>query len=365
MVKVWQSDLKMIKRTETMSRFMNPEYKNLSPYVPGEQPRRSEWIKLNTNESPYPPCPGVLSVITEGMNLYPDPESRELIQVLGEIYGVEDKQIIVGNGSDELLAFAFMAFQNSDRTFVFPDLTYGFYPVFAQLFGGRAKIIPLSEDWTINYHNYMEAPGTIVIANPNAPTGLSLPLSEIEMIIKGNRDNIVIIDEAYIDFGGESAVSLIGKYDNLLVVQTFSKSRSLAGARVGFAMGNQELIGDLKRIKYSFNPYNLNRWSEQAALVSLRDEAYFNACCKKIIEIREKISEDLKALGFYVLDSRANFIFAKPPKLSGEEYYQKLREEKILVRYFNSHRTKDFVRITIGDKKEMEALLKATKRILS
>jgi len=348
-----------------MSRFMNPDYKNLSPYVPGEQPQRAEWIKLNTNESPYPPAPGVLRVIPDGANLYPDPESRELIQVLGKIYGVEDEQVIVGNGSDELLAFAFMAFQNSDRTFVFPDLTYGFYPVYAQLFGGKAKIIPLDEDWKINYLNYMNAPGTIVIANPNAPTGLALPLSEIEMIIKGNSDNIVVIDEAYVDFGGESAVPLIGKYDNLLVVQTFSKSRSLAGARVGFAMGNKELIGDLKRIKYSFNPYNLNRWSEQAALAALRDEAYFKACCKKTIQIREKISDDLKALGFYVLDSRANFIFAKPPILSGEEYYQKLREEKILVRYFNNPRIRDFVRITIGDEKEMKALLKATKKIVN
>lgn len=347
-----------------MSRFMNSEYKNLSPYVPGEQPQRTEWVKLNTNESPYSPAPGVSKVQGDSMNLYPDPESRELIQALCNSHGVDEKQVIVGNGSDELLAFAFMAFQNNRRSFAFPDFTYGFYTVYAQLFGVTSKIIPLSNDWSINYMDYIDVGSTIVIANPNAPTGLALSLREVELIIKGNKDNIIIIDEAYVDFGGESVVSLIDKYENLLVVQTFSKSRNLAGARVGFAMGNRELIEDLKRIKYSFNPYNLNRWSEQAALAALGDEKYFTGCCNKIIKNREKTTKKLIALGFEVLDSRANFIFAKPPVLSGQEYYQRLREEKILVRHFNGHRTKDYVRITIGDEKTMELFLKVTKKLL-
>ncbi|MDX9888488.1 MAG: histidinol-phosphate transaminase [Anaerovoracaceae bacterium] len=347
-----------------MSRFMNPDYRNLSPYVPGDQPQREGWIKLNTNESPYPPAQGVLDIQADHMNLYPDPESRSLVQALAENYNLEEDQIIVGNGSDELLAFAFMAFQNTDRSFAFPDLTYGFYPVYSQLFGVKAKTIPLAQDWTINYLDYIDVGSTIVIPNPNAPTGLALSIREIEKIVKGNKNNVVIIDEAYIDFGGVSAISLIDEYQNLLVVQTFSKSRSLAGARIGFAMGNCQLIEDLKAIKYSFNPYNLNSWSEAAALAALKDEKYFVECCNKTIEIRESTSQNLKTLGFEILDSRANFIFAKPPALSGEEYYQKLREEKILVRHFAGKRTKDFVRISIGDEKEMESLLKATKKIL-
>ena len=347
-----------------MSRFMNSLYKDLSPYVPGDQPQRAEWIKLNTNESPYPPAQGVLDLLADHMNLYPDPESRLLVQALAQSYGLGEDQIIVGNGSDELLAFAFMAFQNTDKSFAFPDLTYGFYPVYSQLFGVTARIIPLREDWTINYLDYIDVGSTIVIANPNAPTGLALSLGEIEMVLKGNKDNVVIIDEAYVDFGAESAVSLIDKYHNLLVVQTFSKSRSLAGARIGFAMGNSQLIEDLKAIKYSFNPYNLNSWSQGAGLAALKDEKYFLECCNKTMEIREATSQSLRALGFDLLDSLANFIFARPPLLSGQEYYQKLRERKILLRYFNSPRTQDFVRITIGDEKEMRALLEATREIL-
>lgn len=344
---------------------MNPDYKNLSPYTPGEQTQRREWIKLNTNESPYPPTPGVFNLEVEAMNLYPDPESRCLVQALSERYGLEDDQIIVGNGSDELLAFAFMAFQNPERSFAFPDTTYGFYPVYAQLFGLTPKIIPLRDDWTIDYRDYIDVGATVIIANPNAPTGLALPLREIEMIVKGNSDNIVIIDQAYIDFGGESAVSIIDKYDNLLVVETFSKSRSLAGARIGFAMGNSELIKDLKAIKYSFNPYNLNRWSEKAAVASLKDHGYFQESCRQTIEIRESTSQSLKLLGFEVLDSQANFIFVKAPSIDGQGYYQKLRQEKILVRYFPGSRVKDFVRITMGNQKEMEAFLKATEKIIT
>lgn len=347
-----------------MSRFMNSLYKDLSPYVPGDQPQRAEWIKLNTNESPYPPAPGVLDLLTDHMNLYPDPESKLLVQALAENYGLEEDQLIVGNGSDELLAFAFMAFQNHDKSFAFADLTYGFYPVYSQLFDVAPRIIPLREDWTINYLDYIDLGSTIVIANPNAPTGLALSLGEIETIVKGNKDNVVIIDEAYVDFGGESAVPLIDKYHNLLVVQTFSKSRSLAGARIGFAMGNCQLIEDLKAIKYSFNPYNLNSWSEAAGLAALKDEKCFLESCNLTIKIREATTNSLKALGFEVLDSLANFIFARSPLLSGHEYYQKLSEKKILVRYFNSPRTRDFVRITMGNEKEMLALLEATRGIL-
>ena len=348
-----------------MSKFYNLDYQELSPYVPGEQPQKGEWVKLNTNESPYCPAKGTVNLSVGDLNLYPDPESRKLTQALAKNYGLHEDQVIVGNGSDELLAFVFMAFQNANRTFYFPDLTYGFYGVYAKMFGCDVKIIPLREDWTVNYVDYMDLKGTIVIANPNAPTGLDLSLNEIELILKSNRDNVVIIDEAYIDFGGKSAVPLIEKYDNLMVIQTFSKSRSLAGARVGFAMANQELIDDLKRIKYSFNPYNLNRWSEQVALVALKDVEYFNECCEKTIRIREETSNRLQALGFKILPSRANFIFVKPLGLSGEDLYLKLREEKILVRYFKGERTKDFVRITIGDEKDMAALIEAIKRILS
>jgi histidinol-phosphate aminotransferase len=349
-----------------MSRFFNQDYQSMAPYVPGEQPQREEWIKLNTNESPYPPTRDIYgqSLSVEDLNLYPDPESTDLTGELAKTYGLDKEQIIVGNGSDELLAFAFMAFQNSEKTFVFPDLTYGFYPVYAKLFGCNAKTIPLQDDWSVNYADYLDASGTVLIANPNAPTGLAISLKEIEKILKGNKENVVIIDEAYIDFGASSAISLIGEYDNLLVVQTFSKSRSLAGARVGFAMGNEELIADMKRIQYSFNPYNLNRWSEQAALAALKDPDYFRECCEKTIIIREKTVGSLNALGFQVLPSLANFIFVKPVGISGEELYNRLREEKILVRHFHGNRTGNFVRITIGSEEDMKTLIGAVKKIL-
>lgn len=346
-----------------MSRFFNPDYKTLSPYVPGEQPQRDQWIKLNTNESPYPPAPGLLALQVKDLNLYPDPEAAELIKALGKSYGVEKEQIILGNGSDELLAFAFMAFQNLQRVFTFPDLTYGFYPVYAKLVGCDSNTIPLRRDWTIHSSDYIEAKGTIVIANPNAPTGIALSLKEIEIILKGNLENLVIIDEAYVDFGGESSISLVDKYDNLLVIQTFSKSRNLAGARVGFAIANKEIIEDLKSIKYSFNPYNLNRWSEAAALISLKDDEYFKECCDKTISLRKETEDKLRDLDFLVLPSLTNFLFVKPEWMSGKDLYLKLREEKILVRHFDKERIKDFLRITIGNKKEMEELIKAIRKI--
>ena len=350
-----------------MSKFFSERYKNLTPYTPGEQPKDRKFIKLNTNESPFPPSPSVQAAVAEqcGMlQLYSDPESSVLTKKFASLYGVSDKCVIMTNGSDEVLNFAFMAFADEKRPLIFPDITYGFYPVFAELNRIPYEILPLCDDFTVCADDYMQKGKTVVIANPNAPTGLYLPLSEIERIVAFDRERVVIVDEAYIDFGGESAVSLIGKYDNLLVTGTFSKSRSMAGARLGFGIGSEALIADLNTVKYSTNPYNVIRMTSAAGIAAIEDNDYYMQNCKRIIENREYTVRELRRLGFTVLDSMTNFVFAKSDRIDGEEFYNRLRERGILVRHFRSERIKDYNRITIGSAEQMHTFISETERIL-
>ena len=347
-----------------MSRFLSARLQALAPYVPGEQPK-VKLIKLNTNESPFPPAPGVKEAVTEAaesLQLYNDLSAARLIKLLAETYGVQENQITVSNGSDEILAFAFQAF--GEKGLVFPDITYGFYPVWAELYGLDAKIIPLTEDFSIDISDYQGNDRCIVIANPNAPTGKALPLSAIQEIAEKNPDQVVIVDEAYVDFGADSALALLPEYDNVLVIRTFSKSRQLAGARLGFAMGSATLIDDLNRVRFSFHPYNVNTLTQAAGAAALEQPDYFEACRNAIMETREWTAQQLLSLGFTVLDSKTNFLFASAPGISGAAYQKALREKNILVRYFNLPRTKAFTRITIGTRAQMEALIQATKEIL-
>ena len=350
-----------------MSRFFTEKYAGLTPYTPGEQPRDMQYVKLNTNESPFPPSPGVAGAVAEQcsrLQLYSDPESTALRAKLAEVYGVKPQQVLVTNGSDEVLNFAFMAFGSESAPLVFPDITYGFYPVFAELNHIPYTQIPLQADFSINPEDYMGIEKTIVIANPNAPTGLCLPLSQIEAIVKSNPDHVVIVDEAYVDFGAESAVKLVDQYDNLLVTQTFSKSRSMAGARLGFGIGNEKLIADLNTIKYSTNPYNVNRMTEFAGVAALEENSYYLENAQTIIRNRQWTTEQLQKLGFTVLDSKANFVFAKSDKMGGEALYRKLKERGVLVRHFTKDRIAQFNRITIGTMAQMEILIKNMKEIL-
>ncbi len=351
-----------------MSRFMAQKFDCLEPYTPGEQPQNMDKIiKINTNESPYPPSPMVVKAINsaevEKLRLYSDTECTALLDALAETYGVKRSQVIASNGSDEVLAFAFDAFCENGA--VFPDITYGFYPVFAQLFGIEFKEIPLTDSFEICLEDYENEQGTVFIANPNAPTGICLALCDIEKLLCQNKERLVVVDEAYIDFGGESAAALLPQYDNLLVVGTFSKSRSLAGARLGFAVGSEALISDLNKVKFSFNPYNVNRLTQLAGTAALKDREYFDKCRFEIIAAREYTAQSLEKLGFTVLPSKANFIFAKPPKgYGGEEYFKDLKQNGILIRHFKLERIKDFSRITIGTKEQMQTLLDVTKTLL-
>ena len=351
-----------------MSRFFSDRYATLVPYVPGEQPLDRRYLKLNTNESPYPPSPGVLAAVAQEsgrLNLYSDPDARALRAKLAETYGTSPDRVIVSNGSDEVLNFAFMAFASEKRPLVFPDITYGFYPVFAALNRLPYTEIPVKNDLSIDPADYIGGGAkTVVIANPNAPTGLFLPLSEIEGIVKNDPDGVVIVDEAYIDFGGESAVSMTAKYDNLLVVGTFSKSRSMAGARLGFGIGNPDLIRDLNTIRNSTNPYNVNRMTLAAGAAALTDAAYYRDNCRAIETAREWTAEQLTALGFAVIPSKANFLFAKSPAIGGEELYLALKERGILIRHFSKARIADYNRITVGTKEQMETLIGAIREIL-
>ncbi len=351
-----------------MSRFLSDRFSNIEPYTPGEQPKVNNLIKLNTNESPFPPSPKVIEALNNEeiskLNLYSDPDTKEVIDAIAKTFGVNSDQVLMGNGSDEILAFAFQAFCDKDHEPCFADITYGFYPVFCELFGLNPEIIPLRDDLSIGTEDYIGKNKPIFIANPNAPTGLALSLSDIEKILESNKDSVVLIDEAYVDFGAESAVSLVDKYDNLIVSRTFSKSRNLAGARIGFAISNPELIADMCKMKFSFNPYNLNRLSIIAGKESVLDTEYFNKCIAEIIANREYTIHELEKRGFTIPDSKANFIFAKHSTLSGEEYFNELRKRNIVVRYFSKERIKDYVRITIGSKEQMTALIKATDEIL-
>ncbi len=343
-----------------MSRFFSSKYSTLVPYTPGEQPKKMQYNKLNTNESPFPPSPLALELAekaAKNLQLYSDPECTELVKTAAAYYGVAEDEILFTNGSDEILNFAFMAFCDEQTPAAFPDITYGFYKVFADLNHVPYTAIPLSEDFTVRVEDYLGIGKTIFIANPNAPTGICLSLSDIERILQANPGNVVVIDEAYVDFGGKSAVPLIHKYENLLVTQTFSKSRSMAGARLGFGIGCKGLIADLNTIKYSTNPYNVNSVTMAAGIGAIRDNDYFTGNCAAIAENRAWTTNALRSLGFTVLDSKANFVFAKSDRMGGQELYLRLKERGILVRHFETDRLKDYNRITIGSLQQMTALV--------
>ena len=351
-----------------MSKFLSREAGRLAPYTPGEQPQDQQYIKLNTNESPFPPSPKVVKALSRAellkLNLYSDPTCGQLVEAIAKRYELQPENVLTGNGSDEILAFAFRAFCGEGKPLAYADITYGFYKSQVALFGLEAKVIPLREDFTLNVDDYMDFPGTIVIANPNAPTGMTVPRSDIQRLLEADPERVVIVDEAYVDFGGESCVPMIYRYENLLVVQTMSKSRSLAGGRVGFALGSPALISALNRVKYSFNPYNVNRLSIIAGAVAVEDEPYFQTCTAAVRNNRAWTVRELEELGFTVLPSSANFIFAKSDKLPGGELYRKMKENGILVRWFDADRIRDYVRITIGSLDQMTALVDEIARLL-
>lgn len=339
------------------------------PYVPGEQPQEQHMIKLNTNENPYPPAPGVIRALkefdTDRLRLYPEPTCKVLVDAIAEYYGLKSSQVFVGVGSDDVLAMIFMTFFNSKTPVWFPDITYSFYDVWADMLRIPYEVKPLDENFQIVKEDYYGENGGVVFPNPNAPTGILMPLSEIEDIIQHNRNVIVVVDEAYIDFGGESALPLIEKYDNLLVVQTFSKSRSMAGMRIGYAMGNEQLIKYLSDVKYSFNSYTMNATAIALGTAAMRDRAYFEETKAKIIATRERAKERLAALGFSFVDSRANFIFAAHKSVPAEELFLALKQAGIYVRYFKKPRIDNYLRITIGTDEEMEELYKFLEHYLT
>ena len=348
-----------------MSNFLDSKYSSLVPYTPGEQPKDMQYIKLNTNESPFAPSKKAQEMAAKAakkLQLYSDPECRDLVKTAAEYFGVEADEIIFTNGSDEVLNFAFMAF--CEQGAIFPNITYGFYSVFAELNGVKYNEIPLMDDFSVNVSDYIGVNKAVFLANPNAPTGIALSVEDIEKIVKSNPNNVVIIDEAYVDFGAKSVVPLIKKYDNLLVTQTFSKSRSLAGGRLGFGIGSKQLISDLNTIKYSTNPYNVNSLTAAAGIGSLLDDNYIKENCNKIIENREYLVSELKKLDFTMTDSLANFIFAKHSTVSGKDIYLKLKENGVLVRYFDKERLKDYTRITIGSREQLDVLIEKLKEIL-
>ena len=350
-----------------MSRFFTKSLAALQPYVPGEQPQDMQYIKLNTNESPFPPAPGVMKVIGEAevakLYLYSDPDCKALIAAIAKRFGLRPEQVTVGNGSDEVLWFALRAFCDEETPRAYSDITYGCYKTWCSMLNVPSNVLPLREDFSVDTGLYRGLKCTVMITNPNAPTGICLPLSEIEAVLRANPDNVVIVDEAYVDFGGESAVSLIGKYDNLLVVQTCSKSRSLVGARLGYAMGNPDLIADLNRIKFSFNPYNVNRLTCLAGIAAMEDEEYFQKCTSAVAETRDRTAAELEKMGFDLTDSKANFLFAKSSRIPGGELYRKLKEKGILVRHFDKPRLDDRLRITVGSDQQMNALLAALREL--
>lgn len=351
-----------------MSQFLSKNLSQLAPYTPGEQPQDKTYVKLNTNESPYPPSPGVLAVLNaqEGadLRLYSDPAARDLKAALARQYKVEPENIYVGNGSDEALNFAFLAYAADGRGVAFADITYGFYPVFCDLYHIPADLVPLREDFSLDPRDYYGRHQTIVIANPNAPTGLALSRAEVEDIVKKNPDSVVVVDEAYVDFGGESCVELTKQYSNLLVVQTYSKSRSMAGARLGYAIGDASLIQDLETIKFSTNPYNVNRLTLKAGAAALAEQSYYDANCRKIMETRSYTAKELEKLGFTVLPSQSNFLFVKKDGVDGEAVYRGLKDRGVLVRHFDKKRIRDYNRITIGTKEQMDIFLEKLKELL-
>ncbi|KAF0166874.1 MAG: histidinol-phosphate aminotransferase [Rhodocyclaceae bacterium] len=353
----------------TMSRFWSDVVKGLKPYVPGEQPRLANLVKLNTNENPYGPSPQALEAIRaatdESLKLYPDPNAEQLKLAIAKYHGIESKNVFVGNGSDEVLAHIFLGLLKQARPILFPDITYSFYPVYCGLYQVDFETVALADDFSIRVGDYAKPNGGIIFPNPNAPTGCPLPLAEIERLLQSNSDSVVVIDEAYVDFGGESAIPLIAKYPNLLVVQTLSKSRSLAGLRVGFAAGHADLIEALERVKNSFNSYPLDRLAIAGAAAAYEDREYFDKTCRAVIASREKLISELKALGFEVLPSAANFIFVRHPQHDAEKSALALRRRSIIVRHFKLPRIEQFLRITVGTDAQCAALISALKEILS
>ena len=350
-------------------RFWSPEVRELEPYVPGEQPKIQNLLKLNTNENPYPPSPKVVEAVqavlheqADALRLYPDPDATALKQAIAKQQNIDVSQVFVGNGSDEVLAHIFKAFFLQDEPILYPDITYSFYPVYSQFFGTKTKEIPLNENFEIDVRDYTQPNGGVIITNPNAPTSIALSLAEIEQVLQANPDRVVVIDEAYVDFGAESVVSLINRYENLVVCQTTSKSRSLAGLRVGFAIAQSHLIAALEAVKNSFNSYPIDRFAIAAAVASFEDQAYFEEQCQKVITSREKLVRDLTVLGFNVLPSKANFIFATHSQHDAGQLAQKLREQGIIVRYFNKPRINQFLRITVGTDEQNARLVQTLKQ---
>jgi len=352
-----------------MSKYWSKLALSLEPYVPGEQLKDKKYIKLNTNENPYPPSPKVIEAIktaaNDSLKLYPDPTGEDLKCVLAKYYGLNKNQVFLGNGSDEVLAFSFMAFFNPDESILFPDITYSFYPVYSNIFKINYEAIPLSEDFSLPLEQFFNSKGGVIIPNPNAPTARAISLKNIEEILKKNKEKVVIIDEAYVDFGAESVVGLVDKYPNLLVIQTLSKSRSLAGLRVGYAFGHEELIEGLTRVKDSINSYTLDRLALAGAVAAIKDDEYFQLTRKKIIDTRKSVVSRLEKLGFKVVPSRANFIFISHAKVKAEEIFLKLKQESVLVRYFKKPRIDNYLRVSIGNDEEMDSLIKALKQVLN
>ncbi len=350
-----------------MSRYFSNKHKSLVPYTPGEQPKDTQYIKLNTNESPFSPSAKTVEYANKAaknLQLYSDPQCTSLVKIATEKFNINEDEIIFTNGSDEVLNFAFMAYCDDEHPAIFPQISYGFYKVFAQINNVPYKEIPLRDDFTINIDDYKNCGGTIFIANPNAPTGIALSVDEIEEIVVSNPENIVVIDEAYVDFGAESVVPLTKKYNNLLVTQTFSKSRSLAGARLGFGIANKDIIQDLNTVKYSTNPYNVNSMTMAAGTGALEDNDYYMDNCKKIIENRAFTEDKLKELGFMMTDSKTNFLFARHPEFDGKAIYLLLKEKGVLVRHFDTEKLSQYNRITIGSKEQMEVFINKLKEVL-
>ena len=351
-----------------MSKFWSPFVKDLVPYVPGEQPKLAKLVKLNTNENPFGPSPKAIAAMQaelgDNLRLYPDPNSDRLKQAVAEYYGVTTAEVFVGNGSDEILAHAFHGLFQNGKPLLFPDVTYSFYPVYCGLYGIEFDALPLDEQFQIRVEDYARPNGGIIFPNPNAPTGCALGLEAIERLLQANPDSVVLVDEAYIDFGGETAIGLVGKYPNLLVSQTLSKSRSLAGLRVGIAVGHPDLIEALERIKNSFNSYPLDRMAIVGAAAAFEDKEYFEQTCQAVIASREQVVADLTGLGFEVLPSAANFVFARHPQRDAGELAAALREHGVIVRHFKQQRIAQFLRITIGATEQNQALVDALKQIL-
>lgn len=352
-----------------MSKYWNEIVKNIEPYVPGEQPNDKKYIKLNTNENPYPPSQRVIEAMKNAVNydlkLYPDPTCSRLVDTIADYYKLNNNQVFIGNGSDEILAFSFMAFFSKNNKLIFPDISYTFYKVYAELFNLDYELIKLDKDFNINLDEFKIPNTSVILPNPNAPTGKYIEVEELRKLVEVNINNIVIIDEAYIDFGGESMVKYIDEYPNLLVVQTLSKSRSLAGIRVGFALGHKDLIEGLNRIKNSINSYTIDRVALAGAKEAIEDKEHFKEITDKIIKTRENLIKELKNLEFDVLDSKANFVFARHKELGGQYLYESLKDNGVLVRYFNKERIDDFLRITIGTDEEMEILIKKLTMIIN